>query len=98
MTLIRGREALHTATQATARPVLTLLLATCLGVLQPVTALAWLFPEQGGISMLAGEGPEPRARALLEQRWSEARAGHAARLCAQLVETAPGHPACIDYA
>jgi hypothetical protein len=48
--------------------------------------------------MLAVERLEPTARALLEQRWSEARAGHAARLCAQLVETAPGHPACIDYA
>jgi hypothetical protein len=97
MTLIRGREALHTATQATARPVLTLLLATCLGVLQPVTALAWLYPEHRDITMLAVERLEPTARALLEQWWSEARAGHEARLCTQLVDPAPGNPACIDF-
>src|SRR4029453_12822876 len=38
------------------------------------------------------------ARALLEQLWSEARVGHEARLCAQLIDTAPGNPACIDFA
>src|SRR4029450_3764242 len=37
-------------------------------------------------------------RALLARRWSEARTGHEARLCTQLVDTAPGNPACIDYA
>src|SRR4029434_11090596 len=47
---------------------------------------------------LAVQRLEPAARALLEQLWSEARTGHEARLCAQLVDTAPGNPACIDFA
>src|SRR5215831_16503434 len=98
MTLISGREALHTAAQATARVALTLLLATCLDVLQPVTALAWLYPEHRDITVLAVQRLEPAARALLEQLWSEARVGHETRLCAQLVDTVSGNPACIDYA
>src|SRR4029453_15753251 len=79
----------------TARFALTLLLAPCLGVLQPVTAFAWLYPEHRDIMVLAVQRLEPAPRALLEQLWSEARTGHKARLCAQLVETAPGHPTCI---
>jgi hypothetical protein len=67
-------------------------------VLQPVAALAWLYPEHRDITVLAVQRLDPAARALLEQLWSEARAGHAARLCTSLVETAPGNPACIDYA
>jgi hypothetical protein len=77
---------------------MTSLLATCLGMLQPVTAFAWLYPEHRDITVLAVQRLEPAARALLEQLWSEARTGHEARLCAQLVDTAPGNPACIDYA
>ena len=83
---------------ATARPILTLLLVTCLGVLQPVTALAWLYPEHRDMTVLAIQQLEPAARAVLEQLWSEARVGHEARLCAQLVDTAPGDPVCLDYA
>ena len=83
---------------ATVRPVLTLLLATGLGVLQPLAALAWLYPEHRDITVLAMQRLEPAAHAVLEQLWSEARAGQEARLCVQLVDTAPGHPACIDYA
>src|SRR5262245_41194028 len=83
---------------ATARSALTLLLATCLGVLQPVTALAWLYPEHRDITVLAVQRLEPAAQALLAQLWSEARTGHEMRLCAHLVDTAPGNPACIDYA
>ena len=75
-----------------------LLLATCLSMLQPVTALAWLYPEHRDITVLAVQRLEPAARALLAQLWSEARTGHETRLCAQLVDTAPGTPACIDYA
>jgi hypothetical protein len=82
----------------TARFALMLMLAACLGVLQPVTAFAWLYPEHRDITVLAVQRLEPAARALLEQLWSEARTGHETRLCAQLVETAPGNPACIDYA
>ena len=98
MTLLRGRDALHATTQATVRAALTLLLAICLGMLQPVTALAWLYPEHRDITVLAVQRLEPAVHALLEQLWSEARAGHEARLCAQLVDTAPGNPTCIDYA
>jgi hypothetical protein len=83
---------------ATARLALTLLLATCLGMLQPVTALAWLYPEHRDITVLAVQRLEPADRALLEQLWSEVRTGHEARLCAQLVDTATGPPTCIDYA
>jgi len=81
-----------------ARFILTLLLATCLGVLQPATALAWLYPEHRDITVLAIQQLEPAARAVLEQLWSEARTGHETRLCVQLVDTAPGNPVCIDYA
>jgi hypothetical protein len=98
MTLMRGREAFHTATLAVARPALTVLLATCLGVLPPVTACAWLYPEHRDMTALAVQRLAPEARAVLEQLWSESRAGHEARLCAPLVETAPGNPACIDFA
>src|SRR6185503_12109979 len=98
MTLCRGREALHTATRAAARSALTVLLATWLGMLQPGTSRAWLYPEHRDITVLAMQRLEPAARALLEQLWSAARAGHETRLCAQLVDTAPGNPACIDYA
>lgn len=82
----------------TARFALMLMLAACLGVLQPVPAFAWLYPEHRDITVLAVQRLDPAPRALLEQLWSEARAGHEARLCAQLVDTAPGNPACIDFA
>jgi hypothetical protein len=83
---------------AMARLALTLLLAPCLGVLRPVPALAWLYPEHRDITGLAVQRLHPVDRALLAQLWSEARTGREARLCAQLVDTAPGNPACIDYA
>ena len=76
-----------------------LLLATCLGVLQPVTALAWVYSEHRDIMVLAVQRLESAQRALLEKLWSEARAGHEARLCAQLADTTQGpNPTCIDYA
>ena len=80
-------------------PTRMLLLATCLGVLQPVTALAWVYAEHRDIMVLAVQQLEPAQRALLEKLWSEARAGHEARLCAQLADTTQGpNPTCIDYA
>ena len=80
-------------------PARKLLLATCLGVLQPVTALAWVYAEHRDITVLAVQRLEPAQRALLEKLWSEARAGHEARLCAQLADTTQGpNPTCIDYA
>jgi hypothetical protein len=80
-------------------PARTLLLATCLAVLQPVTALAWVYSEHRDITVLAVQRLEPAPRALLEKLWSEARAGHEARLCAQLADTTQGpNPTCIDYA
>jgi hypothetical protein len=80
-------------------PARKLLLATCLGVLQPVTALAWVYSEHRDITVLAVQRLEPAPRALLEKLWSEARAGHEVRLCAQLADTTQGpNPTCIDYA
>ena len=80
-------------------PARTLLLATCLGVLQPVTALAWVYAEHRDITVLAVQRLEPAQRALLEKLWSEARAGHEARLCVQLADTTQGpNSTCIDYA
>jgi hypothetical protein len=98
MTLNRARDTLHTATQAAARAAFMVLLATCLGMLQPGTALAWLYPEHRDMTVLAVQRLDPAAGASLEQLWSAARVGHETRLCAQLVDTAPGNPACIDYA
>ena len=98
MTLNRAKDTLHTATQAAARAALTVLLATCLGMLQPGTALAWLYPEHRDMTVLAVQRLDPATRASLDQLWSAARVGHETRLCAQLVDTAPGNPACIDYA
>src|SRR4029450_7040831 len=71
-------------------PARKLLLAICLGVLQPVTALVWVYSEHRDITVLAVQQLEPAQRALLEKLWSEARAGHEARLCAQLGDTTPG--------
>src|SRR5262249_46564377 len=88
---------IHTR-RATARSALMLLLAICLGVLQPVTAFAWLYPEHRDITVLAVQRLEPAPRALLEQLWLGAAVGPGARLGAQRVDPAPGTPACIDFA
>ena len=96
--LLRGLDGDSPMRSATARPILTVLLVIGFGVLQPVTALAWLYPEHRDITVLAVQRLEPAAHAVLEQLWSEARTGHEARLCAQLVDTAPGDPVCLDYA
>src|SRR6516162_5875993 len=64
-----------------------------------LNALAWVYPEHRDITLLAMQRLDPAHRALLEKLWSQARAGHEARLCAQMAYTAQGaQPTCIDYA
>jgi len=64
-----------------------------------LNALAWVYPEHRDITLLALQRLDPAQRALLEKLWSQARAGHEARLCAQMAYTAQGaQPTCIDYA
>ncbi len=62
-------------------------------------ALAWKYPEHRDITLLALQRLDPAQRARLEKLWSQARAGHEARLCAQMAYAAQGaRPTCIDYA
>src|SRR5215475_4753877 len=64
-----------------------------------LNAPAWVYPEHRDIAFLALRGLDPAQRARLEKLWSQARAGHEARLCAQMAYTAQGaQPTCIDYA
>jgi hypothetical protein len=64
-----------------------------------LNAGAWEYPEHREITSLALQGLHPAQRALLEKLWSQARAGHEARLCAQMAYTAQGaQPTCLDYA
>ena len=62
-----------------------------------LNALAWVYPEHRDITLLALQRLDPAQRALLEKLWSQARAGHEARLCAQMAYAAQGaRPTCID--
>jgi hypothetical protein len=64
-----------------------------------LNGLAWVYPEHRDITLLALQRLEPAQRALLERLWSQVRAGHESRLCAQMTYTAQGaQPTCIDYA
>jgi hypothetical protein len=64
-----------------------------------LNASAWVYPEHRDITLLALQRLDPAQRALLERAWSQARAGHEARLCVQMADTAQGvRPTCIDYA
>lgn len=73
--------------------------AVSLMLLFALNALAWVYPEHRDITLLALQGLDPAQRALIEKLWSQARAGHEARLCAQMAYTAQGSQVtCIDYA
>jgi hypothetical protein len=62
-------------------------------------AFAWVFPEHRDITVLAIQRLDPAQRALLQQLWSEARAGHETRLCENTADNAQDtKPTCIDYA
>jgi hypothetical protein len=63
-----------------------------------VNAGAWVYPEHRDMALLALEGLDPAQRALLEKLWAQARAGHEARLCAQMAYPAQARPTCLDYA
>jgi hypothetical protein len=73
--------------------------AVCLMLLCAFDARAWEYPEHRDITLLALQRLDPAQRALLEKLWSQARAGHEARLCVQMAYGAQGaQPTCIDYA
>jgi hypothetical protein len=73
--------------------------AVSLILLFTVNALAWVYPEHRNITLLALQRLDPAQRALLEKLWLQARAGHEARLCAEMAYTDQGAPpTCIDYA
>jgi hypothetical protein len=64
-----------------------------------VRGFAWVFPEHRDVAVLAIQRLDPAQRAELQQLWSEARAGHEARLCQNAADnTQDAKPACIDYA
>jgi hypothetical protein len=64
-----------------------------------LNALAWVYPEHRDITLLALQRLDPAQRNLLEKLWSQARAGHEARLCGQMAhETQGAQPTCIDFA
>ena len=73
--------------------------AVSLMLLFAVDACAWVYPEHRDIALLSLQRLDPAQRALLEKLWSQARAGHEARLCAQMAYIAQGvRPTCLDYA
>jgi hypothetical protein len=73
--------------------------AVSLILLFALNAPAWKYPEHRDITLLALQGLDPAQRALLEKLWSQARAGHEGRLCAQMAYSSQGaRPTCIDYA
>lgn len=75
------------------------LLAISLTALSPFSLFAWLYPEHREITLLALQMLKPEQRAVLDEWWSEARAGHEMRVCAQMTAPPQGlKPSCIDYA
>jgi hypothetical protein len=68
-------------------------------LLLALNARAWEYPEHRDITFLALQRLDPTQHGRLEKLWSRARAGHEARLCAQMAYTTQGaRPTCIDYA
>src|SRR5882672_10488529 len=71
----------------------------CVTAVLPVLVLGWVFPEHRDIAVLAVHKLSASQQASLQSLWTEARAGHEARLCAEAAEPAQGpKPDCIDYA
>jgi hypothetical protein len=63
------------------------------------TSFAWLFPEHRHIAAAAIESLDPARRALLDQLWAAALAGHEGRLSAKVYDSGQGEkPDRIDYA
>jgi hypothetical protein len=74
-------------------------LIICLIVVQFISAFGWVFPEHRDIAVLGVQKLDAGQQAYLQKLWSEARAGHEARLCEQVTQAAQGpKPTCIDYA
>ena len=71
----------------------------CVTVLLPVLVLGWVFPEHRDIAVLAVHQLSASQQASLQSLWTEARAGHEVRLCAEAANATQGpKPDCIDYA
>lgn len=74
-------------------------LALFLVLSQAFPGFAWLFPEHRDITVLAVRSLTPDQQTQLQALWTEARAGHEQRLCAQDADPAQSaKPSCIDYA
>ncbi|HEU4384105.1 MAG TPA: hypothetical protein VFR85_11475 [Anaeromyxobacteraceae bacterium] len=75
------------------------LLAALLSAFLPAAARAWIYPEHRDIAVAAVAKLKPAEREALERLWSEARAGHEARLCQTLSAGDQGlSPKCLDFA
>jgi hypothetical protein len=75
------------------------LASVALGLLPAREGRAWVYPEHRDITVQALVGLDPQRRATIDGLWTEARAGHEARLCQQVVEAAQGEePSCFDWA
>jgi hypothetical protein len=79
--------------------VCRVMLSTCVAAVLPVLLLGWVFPEHRDIAVLAVHQLSSGQQSALQSLWSEARAGHEARLCAQAADPSQSpKPDCIDYA
>jgi hypothetical protein len=75
------------------------LAAVAFALLPAGRCLAWIYPEHRDITVLAVTGLSPERRTTIDALWAEARAGHEARLCAQVAEAGDAEkPTCFDWA
>jgi len=71
----------------------------CVTVLLPVLVLGWVFPEHRDIAVLAVHQLPRASKRRYKVLWTEARAGHEVRLCAEAANAnARSEADCIDYA
>ena len=62
-------------------------------------AFSWIYPEHRDIAIVGIQSLDADRRAVLDQLWSSARAGHEDRLCVMVADATQGrHPQCLDYA
>ena len=70
-----------------------------IGLLGPLPARAWVYPEHRDIAVLAVKALDAERGAQFDRLWNEARVGHEQRLCPSGADSAQGlAPACIDWA
>jgi hypothetical protein len=62
-------------------------------------SFSWIYPEHRDIAIVGIQSLDADRRAVLDQLWNSARAGHEGRLCAMVADATQGrHPQCLDYA